>query len=134
MHRLIEQRRLTFLLTGSAHASCVRRRQLAGRQARTKFLHPLTFHELGDQFDLFRAVARVVAVDLFFPMIHEQIYRRTLDRICSKRSWRKGDPEYSAFSRFLRVAALCNGTIVNFTNVANDAQVARTTVYEYFEI
>ncbi len=39
-----------------------------------------------------------------------------------------------AFSRFLRVAALCNGTIVNFTNVSNDAQVARTTVYEYFEI
>jgi predicted AAA+ superfamily ATPase len=39
-----------------------------------------------------------------------------------------------AFSRFLRVAALCNGTIVNFTNVANDSQVARTTVYEYFEI
>jgi predicted AAA+ superfamily ATPase len=39
-----------------------------------------------------------------------------------------------AFSRFLKVAALCNGTIVNFTNVANDAQVARTTVYEYFEI
>jgi predicted AAA+ superfamily ATPase len=39
-----------------------------------------------------------------------------------------------AFSRFLRVAAFCNGTIVNFTNVANDAQVPRTTVYEYFEI
>jgi predicted AAA+ superfamily ATPase len=32
------------------------------------------------------------------------------------------------------VAAFCNGTIVNFTNVANDAQVARTTVYEYFDI
>jgi len=40
----------------------------------------------------------------------------------------------SAFNRFLRVAALCNATIVNFTNVANDAQVARTTVYEYFEV
>ncbi|MGH7256025.1 MAG: ATP-binding protein, partial [Nitrospirales bacterium] len=39
-----------------------------------------------------------------------------------------------AFSRFLKVAALCNGTIINFTNVANDAQVPRTTVYEYFEI
>ena len=39
-----------------------------------------------------------------------------------------------AFSRFLRVAALCNGTIVNFTNLASDAQVPRTTVYEYFEI
>ena len=39
-----------------------------------------------------------------------------------------------AFSRFLTVAALCNGTIVNFTKVANDAQVPRTTVYEYMEI
>src|SRR5574337_1229576 len=39
-----------------------------------------------------------------------------------------------AFSRFLKVAAHCNGTIVNFTNVASDAQVARTTVYEYFDI
>lgn len=39
-----------------------------------------------------------------------------------------------AFSRFLKVAAACNGTIVNFTNVSNDAQVKRTTVYEYFEI
>lgn len=39
-----------------------------------------------------------------------------------------------AFSRFLRVAALCNARIVNFTNVANDAQVPRTTIYEYFDI
>jgi hypothetical protein len=35
-----------------------------------------------------------------------------------------------AFSRFLGVAATCNATIVNFTNVANDAQVTRTTDYE----
>ncbi len=39
-----------------------------------------------------------------------------------------------AFSRFLHVAALCNATMVNFTNVASDAQVPRTTVYEYFDI
>jgi predicted AAA+ superfamily ATPase len=39
-----------------------------------------------------------------------------------------------AFSRFLRIAALCNGTIINYTNVGNDAQVPRTTIYEYFEI
>src|SRR5262249_52378923 len=39
-----------------------------------------------------------------------------------------------AFSRFLRVAALCSGTIVNFTKVASDAQVPRTTIHEYFEV
>src|SRR6266849_5705739 len=32
--------------------------------------------------------------------------------------------------RFLRVAALANATPVNFTNIANDAQVLCTTVYE----
>lgn len=39
-----------------------------------------------------------------------------------------------AFSRFLEVAALCNGQMINFTEIANDAQVARTTVHEYFQI
>lgn len=39
-----------------------------------------------------------------------------------------------AFSRFLSIAALCNGKVTNLTNVANDAQVPRTTVYEYFEV
>ncbi len=34
----------------------------------------------------------------------------------------------------MQAAALCNATLVNFTNIANDAQVPRTTVYEYFEI
>ena len=33
-----------------------------------------------------------------------------------------------------KVAALCNGTVVNFTNVSNEAPVTCTTVYEYFEI
>ena len=45
-----------------------------------------------------------------------------------------GTRNIPAFSRFLGVAAFCNTTIVNFTNVANDAQVARTTIYEYFDI
>jgi predicted AAA+ superfamily ATPase len=39
-----------------------------------------------------------------------------------------------AFSRFLRVAATCNATVVNFTKVGSDAQVPRTTVHEYFQI
>jgi predicted AAA+ superfamily ATPase len=39
-----------------------------------------------------------------------------------------------AFSRFLEVAALCNGRLINFTKISNDAQVARTTVQEYFQI
>lgn len=39
-----------------------------------------------------------------------------------------------AFSRFLEVAALCNGQIVNFQTVSLDAAVARTTVQDYYSI
>ena len=39
-----------------------------------------------------------------------------------------------AFSRFLEVAALSHGTMLNFTTVASDAQVPVSTVREYFHI
>ena len=39
-----------------------------------------------------------------------------------------------AFARFLEVAALCNTEQINYSKIAADAQVARTTVQEYFQI
>jgi predicted AAA+ superfamily ATPase len=39
-----------------------------------------------------------------------------------------------AFSRFLEVAALCNARLVNYSRISSDAQVARSTVQEYFQI
>lgn len=39
-----------------------------------------------------------------------------------------------AFRRFLEVAALTNGEIVNYTNIASDTGVSQTTAKEYFQI
>ncbi len=39
-----------------------------------------------------------------------------------------------AFSRFLEIAALGHGEQIHFTNIANDAQVPRTTIHEYYQI
>lgn len=39
-----------------------------------------------------------------------------------------------AFSRFLTVAALCNGQMLNYSKIASDAQVPKSTVQEYFHI
>ena len=39
-----------------------------------------------------------------------------------------------AFSRFLKVAATCNGEQVNFAGVASDAEVPAKTVRDYFQI
>ena len=136
VHRLIETRGVRFLLTGS-NARKLRRGgvNLLGGRARTKYLHPLTWKELGDRFELPRAMARGLLASIYFsddPRADLQAYagHYLQQEIVSEGATRN----VPAFSRFLKVAALCNGTIVNFTNVANDAQVARTTVYEYFEI
>lgn len=136
VHRLIETRGVRFLLTGSS-ARKLRRGgiNLLGGRARTRYLHPLTCGELGEHFDLERAMERGLLPSIYFsddPAADLRSYAGTYlqQEIVAEGATRN----IPAFSRFLRVAALCNGTIVNFTNVANDAQVARTTVYEYFEI
>jgi len=136
VHRLIETRRLRFLLTGSS-ARKLRRGgvNLLGGRARTKYLHPLTCKELGGRFDLHRAITSGLLPSIYFsddPRADLQAYAGSyLQQEIVAEGVTRNVP---AFSRFLKVAAFCNGTIVNFTNVANDAQVARTTVYQYFDI
>lgn len=136
VHRLIETRRTRFVLTGSS-ARKLRRGgvNLLGGRARILRLHPLTAGELGERFQLERAIGHGLLPSIYFsddPAADLQAYAGLYlqQEIVAEGATRN----VPAFSRFLRVAALCNGTIVNFTNVASDAQVARTTVHEYFEI
>jgi predicted AAA+ superfamily ATPase len=136
VHRLIETQGVHFLLTGSS-ARKLRRGgvNLLGGRARTKYLRPLTYKELGNRFDLHRAIERGLLPSIYFSddaradlEAYAGLYLQ--QEIVAEGAIRN----IPAFSRFLKAAAFCNGTIVNFTNVANDAQVARTTIYEYFEI
>jgi predicted AAA+ superfamily ATPase len=136
VHRIIEKSGIRFLLTGSS-ARKLRRGgvNLLGGRARTKYMHPLTCGELGSRFELQRAVERGLLPSIYFsddPGADLQAYAGLYlqQEIIAEGAARS----IPAFSRFLKVAAFCNGTIVNFTGVANDAQVPRTTVYEYFEI
>lgn len=136
VHRLIEKRGIRFLLTGSS-ARKLRSKgvNLLGGRARMKYLQPLTFRELGQHFDLTLAIERGLLPSIYFsddPRADLHAYAGIyLQQEIIAEGVTRNVP---AFSRFLKVAALCNGTIVNFTNIANDAQVPRTTVYEYFEI
>ncbi len=136
VHRLIEERGIRFLLTGSS-ARKLRRGgvNLLGGRARTRHLHPLTYRELKGGFDLNRVIESGLLPSIYFsdnPGADLKAYAGTYlqQEIVAEGAARN----IPAFSRFLGVAAFCNATIVNFTNVANDAQVARTTVYEYFDI
>ena len=135
-HRLIEERGVRFLLTGSSarklrHGGV----NLLGGRARTQYFHPLTVKELGPHFDLKRALNSGLIPSIYFsPDSNADLEAYTGNYLQQEIVAEGATRNIPAFSRFLKVAALCNATVVNFTNTANDAQVPRTTIYEYFEI
>jgi len=132
VHRLIENQKITFLLTGSS-ARKLRRGQanlLAGRvwQAR---LFPLTWNEIPD-FDLDRYLFFGGLPSVYLSEDPEEeldAYVNTYlrEEIMAEGLIRKLPP----FSRFLRSIALSNGAMINYTKLANDCQVPPSTVSEY---
>jgi len=136
VHRLIEERGIHFLLTGS---SARKLRQggvnLLGGRARVKHLHPFVYPELGARFDLQRVLHAGLLPGIYFSDNVDADLAAYAGAYLQQEIVAEGATRnVPAFSRFLRVAALCNARIVNFTNIGNDAQVPRTTIYEYFDI
>jgi predicted AAA+ superfamily ATPase len=136
VHRLIEQRQVRFVLTGSS-ARKLRRGgvNLLGGRAPSWTLHPFIYRELGSAFDLTRALDRGLLPAIYFsdsPREDLRAYVGTyLKEEIAAEALTRSVP---AFSRFLEVAALSHGTMLNFTTVASDAQVPVSTVREYFHI
>lgn len=136
VHHLIEQRKQRFLLTGSS-ARKLRTGgvNLLGGRARSLNFHPLTFAELGDRFELDRAIHHGLLPSIYLgdePDLDLAAYVGTyLREEIAQEALTRNVP---GFARFLEVAALCNAEQINYAKIANDAQVARTTVQDYFQI
>ena len=132
----IDQKNLKFLLTGSS-ARKLRRQgiNLLGGRARTMRMHPLSSYELGEKFNLVKAINRGTIPSIYF----SEQYEDDLESYCSHYLQLEIAAEglarsIPAFSRFLEVAALTSNEVLNYENVANDCQVPKSTVYEYFQI
>jgi uncharacterized protein len=139
VHALIAAhgRRYRFALSGSS-ARKLRRldaNMLAGRVINRSFF-PLTLAEAGVETPI-DDVLRIgmlpavrsepeLAVDTLeayaVNYLRQEIQQEALTR------------DLAGFSRFLRVAAILNGQVVNFSNVASEAQVNRVTVSRFFEV
>jgi predicted AAA+ superfamily ATPase len=135
VHRLIENRGIRFLLTGSS-ARKLRQHHvnlLAGR-AREAWLLPLVSQEIPNfELDRYLQYGGLPPVYLGEEPQEELIaYVDTyLKEEIQAESWVRKIP---AFSRFLQTAALTNGEILNFTNIASDTGVPVSTVREYYHI
>ena len=136
VHSMIEDRVAVFALCGSS-ARKLRRGHanlLGGRAVRHQ-LHGLVSEEVGERFDLVRAVnhgylPRHYLSDGPAPLLRAYVDDYLKEEIAAEGLTRN----LPAFAEFLTAAALADGQLVNFTSIARDCGVSAFTVKEYFQI
>ncbi|MCM2277519.1 MAG: AAA family ATPase [Oligoflexia bacterium] len=139
VHKLIEEEKLRFALTGSS-ARKLKRGQanlLAGR-AFVYQSFPLTERELGKDFSL-EQVLRWGALPKVMALASESDKRQFLRSYChtylkeeilQEQLVRNGE----AFRDFLELAAQCNATSLSYSRIARDLGVDTKTVQSFFQI
>ncbi len=136
VHRLIENRKLRFVLTGSS-ARTLRRKGvnlLAGR-ALTYAMHPLTAVEMGESFDCLQASKYGLLPAIQTepdPKKYLEAYVTTYlrEEVLQEGLLRN----LGAFTRFLETASFSQGSILTIADVARECACGRKTVEGYFNI
>jgi len=135
VHRLIEEKKFKFLLTGSSarklkHGGA---NLLAGR-AWSASLFPLTSSEI-DDFNLLRCLNFGTLPQVYTsndPLEELESYVSTYlqEEIKAEAVTRN----IQAFSEFLDIIALANGNEINYESLASDCQISPNTLKNYLQI
>ncbi len=138
VHALIESKGIRFILTGSS-ARKLRRggaNLLAGR-AYTYHLFPLTFMEIGNRFELDKAV-RIGTLPVLWETDeedHKEFLRSYTETYLKEEIAAEGlVRNIGPFARFLDIATANDGETVNYNNIARECFVSLKTVQQYYQI
>ena len=135
VHRLISEKGLIFILCGSSARKLKRKgHNTLGGRALPVYLYPLVSAEIPD-FNIDRAVQYGTLPPHYLahtPSLHLSAYidvylKEEIKEEALVRNLR-------SFQRFLEVAAMTSGEMVNYNNIAQDCGVSATTVSSYFDI
>jgi predicted AAA+ superfamily ATPase len=136
VHRLIENKSYKFILTGSSARSLKRKgvNLLAGRALDYR-MHPLTIQEVGDRFNLAKALEFGMLPAVYQvpdpahylstyigTYLREEVLQEGLTR------------NLSEFTRFLETASFSQGSLINFSEIAREAGIDRKIISSYFDI
>lgn len=137
VHRLIEDKKIKFILTGSSARKLKRGgSNLLGGRALTLHMEGLTAHELGREFDLQKALLWgtlplvYVYPDTARETLISYVHTYLKEEIQAEGLLRRVEP----FVRFLQIAGMINGQELNISNIARDAKVKRPVVETYISI
>ena len=136
VHLLIERdKSLRFIMTGSSARKLKRgsANLLAGR-ALTAHMHPLISKELG-----FKKLEMRLTRGSLPAIIDSPIYLEDLEAYVGTYLKEEIQAEgltrnIANFSRFLEVAAISNGLLLNFSEIGRDAGIAPRTVQNFYQI
>ncbi len=135
VHWLIENSRISFLLTGSSPRKLKRAKanMLGGRAWRFS-MTPLSYTEV-EGFDLERCMITGLLPPHYlsdFPINDLRAYIG--DYLKEEVANEAEIQNIPAFADFLRVAAISSGSIINYTNIAAECGITAKTVKRYFQI
>jgi len=124
-----------FILTGSSARKLMRgRANLLGGRALICKMHPLVYPEF-DAHDLNRRLCYGSLPGVYLSDIPEELLYAYAGTYLKEEIQAEGIARnIQSFSRFLEVAALTNGQVVNFSKVGSDSQVSPRTVQSYYEV
>jgi len=139
VHALIEQYpECRFVMLGSSARKLKRGgANLLGGRAVQRFLHPFTFRELGERFNLDDALRFGTLPPLLDRSAPERqdILRAYADTYLREEIQLEGlVRNLGGFYRFLEVAGSASGELLNLSNVARECRLPVKSVQSYYEI
>lgn len=137
VHRLIESQRYRFILTGSSARSLRKKgvNLLAGR-AHSYKMFPLTAAELGSNFNLQKSLLMGHLPTVYdHPGSSEEYLRSYIGTYLKEEVLQEGlTRNLAAFARFLEIASLSQGSLLNLSEIARECKIERKVVENYFTI
>ena len=135
VHRLISEYGLIFVLCGSSARKLKRKgHNTLGGRALPTYLYPLVSAEIPDM-DIDRAVTYGTLPPHYLAKNPQRQLSAYIDVYLKEEIKQEAlVRNLGAFQRFLEVAALTDGEIINLQNIAQECGISATTVNAYFDI
>ncbi|MBK5200445.1 MAG: ATP-binding protein [Spirochaetaceae bacterium] len=136
---LIDERDIKFLLTGSSARKLKRASSnLLGGRARWRNFYPLSYYELSKTFekiDLDYVLNIGLIPSVYLSSNPEEDLNAYANLYLKEEIKAEGiSRKITDFSRFLQIAAINNSQEINYTKIANDAQLKNQTITRWFEV
>lgn len=135
IHWLIENKKISFLLTGSSARKLKRgHANLLGGRAWRRQMRPLSIMET-EGFDLESAmISGLLPPHFLSPHPKEELRAYVADYLKEEVAAEALTQNIPAFSEFLRIAAITSSELLNYANVARESGVSPKVARTYFDI